>query len=436
MLMASEVVVNDDNAKRFLDEIGGWDGFEVAELRKEDQLAPDVLGMPSTRLIVVLQARAGSRKRCSRCGEPVDEIHDLTERRIRDLPIGDRDTYLIVPVARLRCPRCGPTTEAIPWVDRYQRMTKRLVEKIAKLASIAAIKHVAEWFGLSWDTVKQIDQRALERRLGPVDFQGVRRIAIDEFALHRGQTYATLVVDVDTRRVLWVGRGRAREHLRPFFTALGPAGCQALEAVVMDLAPAYVQEVRAQCPHAAIVADLFHVVARYGAEVLDRVRVDEMNRVGRAIRQGQPGASRRIQARRPFWRARWLLLSNQAHLAPPDQVRLQDLLEANQALFVVYVLKEDLKALWHIRDCDAARMAWAGWYERAMASGIAPLVHFAQRLAKSVEYVVNHARFPMHTSLVEGINNKIKVLKRVAYGYRDDAYFFLKIRAAFPGIPR
>jgi transposase len=81
-------------------------------------------------------------------------------------------------------------------------------------------------------------------------------------------------------------------------------------------------------------------------------------------------------------------------------------------------------------------MAWAGWYERAMASGIAPLVHFAQRLAKSVEYVVNHARFPMHTSLVEGINNKIKVLKRVAYGYRDDAYFFLKIRAAFPGIPR
>ena len=436
MVMVSGEAMTQEDRRRFLDEIGGWDGFEVVDLRTEDALEPDVLGMPSGRLIVMLQPRAGATKWCSRCGEPVVEIHDTAERRIRDLPIGDRDTYLIVPVARLRCPRCGPTTEAIPWVDRYQRMTTRLAEKIAKLASIAAIKHVAEWFGLSWDTVKQIDRRALERRLGPVDLRGIRRIAIDEFALHRGQAYATLVVDVDTRRVLWVGRGRAREHLRPFFTALGPAGCQALEAVVMDLAPAYVQEVRAQCPHAAIVADLFHVVARYGAEVLDRVRVDEMNRVGRAIRQGQPGAYRRIQARRPFWRARWLLLSNQAHLASADQIRLQDLLEANQALFVVYVLKEDLKALWHIRDFAAAQLAWTGWYQRAIASGITPLVRFAERLAKSVEYVVNHARFPLHTSLVEGINNKIKVLKRVAYGYRDDEYFFLKIRAAFPGIPR
>ena len=101
----------------------------------------------------------------------------------------------------------------------------------------------------------------------------------------------------------------------------------------------------------------------------------------------------------------------------------------------MYVLKEDLRELWRQRTRAAARRAWQHWYQRACESGIAALVRFANRLALSAEYIINHARHPLHTSLLEGINNKIKVMKRMAYGYRDDAYFFLKIRAAFPGIP-
>ena len=420
--------------RRFLEEVGGWEGFEVVGATTEDELEPDALGLPARRLVIELRPKADSLKRCSRCGEIVGEVHDVTPRRVRDLPIAEFDTWLIVPRARVQCPRCGPTVEDVPWLDRYQRMTKRLAEKIAALATVLPIKHVAAWFGVSWDTVRQIDQRALERRVGPIDLRGVRRIAIDEFALHKGHVYATLVVDVDTKRVLWVGRGRSGENLRPFFTLLGPDGCAALEAVVMDLSPAYVKEVRAQCPQAAIVADLFHVVARFGIDVIDRVRVDEMNRVGRAIRQGTPGYLHRAQERRPFWRARWLLLRNRQRLHPADQMRLQELLDANRALFIVYVLKDDLKELWQLRDPEAARDHWAGWYARAVTSGIKPLVRFAQRLARSIQYVFNHARFPLHTSLLEGMNNKIKVLKRMAYGYRNDDYFFLKIRAAFPGI--
>jgi transposase len=179
----------------------------------------------------------------------------------------------------------------------------------------------------------------------------------------------------------------------------------------------------------------FHVVARFGTEVIDRVRVDEMNRVGHALTRRQRGWHRRVQQRRPFWRARWLLLKNRQHLGPAEHLRLTELLDANRALFIVYVLKEDLKELWHLHDPQAARDWWEGWYQRALMSGIPPLISFARRLAKSIEYVLNHTLFPLHTSLVEGINNKIKVLKRMAYGYRDDAYFFLKIRAAFPGIP-
>ncbi len=107
------------------------------------------------------------------------------------------------------------------------------------------------------------------------------------------------------------------------------------------------------------------------------------------------------------------------------------------ASFIVYILKEeDLNELWQLRDPATARHDWEGWYQRALTSGIELLIAFAHRLRMCIQYVFNHALFPLHTSVVEGINNKIKVLKRMAYGYRDDASFFLKIRAAFPGIPR
>ena len=422
------------DAFALLGQIGRWEGFEVASVAFEDDPKPDVLGQPAGRIVITLRAIDGSPKRCSRCGTVVEEIHDVTERRVRDLPLMERDMWLILPRARLQCPKCGPTVEAVPWLDRYQRMTTRLAEKIARLAQVLPIKHVAEYFGVSWETVKQIDQRALERRLGPPDFTDVRYLAIDEFAIQRGHRYATVIVEPTTKRVLWVSRGRDRAALASFFAALGPAGCARIEAVVMDMWRPYRTEVHAHCPQAAIVYDLFHVVAKYGHEVIDRVRVDETNRLARA--QG-PADHRTRAKRRVIKGTRWLLLRNRETIASTaDRVRLEELLAANRALFRVYVLKDDLKQLWQFVDPDAARQFWHHWYRRAVASRLAPLKAFARMLATHIDGILSHCRYPLHTSLLEGINNKIKVLKRMAYGYRDEAYFFLKIRAAFPGIPR
>jgi ribosomal protein S27AE len=168
--------------------VGSWEGFDVAAVTTEEELEPDVHGVPAPRLVIELRANATAEKRCSRCGELVVEIHDTTPRRIRDLPMGEWDTWLILPRARLRCPRCGPTVEAIPWLDRYQRMTKRLADRIAQLAQVTSLQATAAWFRVSWDTVKQIDHRALTARLGPIDahWDGLRVLVIDEFALHRG----------------------------------------------------------------------------------------------------------------------------------------------------------------------------------------------------------------------------------------------------------
>jgi transposase len=358
-------------------------------------------------------------------------VHDVTPREVRDLPILDAETWLILPRVRLACPRCGPTVEAVPWLDRYARMTKRFAESVARLAQVLPIKQVAEHFALSWDTVKAIDRVALAARLGPVDLTGVRQIAIDEFAIQKGHRYATSIVDPVTTKVLWVGRGRGREDIRPFFELLGPAGCAQLEAAVMDMSEAYELETRVHCPRVVIVYDLFHVVAKYGREVMDRVRVDQTNRVARATGPGRTRALRRV-----IKGTRWLLLRNRAHVTrPQDRVRLREVLAANRPLWVVYVLKDALKHLWRYRYRGAAHRAWTQWYSWAIRSRIPALVAFARRLKAKLPGILAHCQYPLHTGVLEGINNKIKVIKRMAYGFRDDAYFFLKIRAAFPGIP-
>jgi transposase len=424
--------MDDERLRKFLEQVGGWEGFEVVEITTEDTLAPDALGMPAPRLIIRLQAKADAPKRCSRCGEIVVAIHDVSDRRVRDLPIGEWDTWLIVPRARLQCPRCGPTVEAVPWLDRYQRMTKRLADKIARLAQVLPIKHVAAWFGVSWDTVKQIDQRALTARLGPLEDQwaNLRVLAIDEFALHRGHRYATVVIDPLRKRVVWIARGRDREALHGFFSALGPARCAQLEAVAVDMWAPYATEVRAHCPQARLVYDLFHVVAKYGVEVVDRVRTDETERVAKA-----DGTVPTRDRRRVIKGARWLLLRNYDRLRTRvERVRLRELLRANRALFTVYVLKDDLKQLWRFRYPGAAWRFWREWRRRALASRLPALRKFVRLLERHLEGILNHCRYPLHTGMLEGMNNKIKVIKRMAYGFRDDAYFFLKIRAAFPGI--
>ncbi len=165
------------------------------------------------------------------------------------------------------------------------------------------------------------------------------------------------------------------------------------------------------------------MVAKYGREVINRVRVDEANR----LRQDR-------RTRKVVKSARWLLLRNRENLKTAEQeVHLEELRAANRVLMTIYVFKEDLKHLWRYRHAGYARRFWEGWYEQAMESGIAPLMQFARRLKPYLKGILAHCRHLLHTSVLEGINNRIKVIKRMAYGFRDTEYLFLKIRATFPG---
>ena len=378
---------------------------------------------PSAEVWIELVPRRKSQLVCSGCGRKSRHVHETVERWIRDLPILDASTHLLVHRRRVKCRWCGPKLEALPWIGRYERVTKRLAESVVRMCAILPLKHVAEYFDLDRKTVKAIDKKHLLMTLPPIDALGVEAIVMDEFAIRKGHRYATVVADAKTCRVLWVGRGRGRRDVRPFFQLLGKEGCASLKAVAMDMSAAYELEVYKHCPNAQVVYDLFHVVLKYGREVIDRVRVDEANRLRR-----DP------QARHVIKGSRWLLLRNRDNIREPkDQVRLQELLQANKALCTAYVLKDDLKHLWSFRQSHEAMLFWKHWYRRAVRSRIQPLVHFAKRIKEYLHGILAHCLWPLHTSVIEGINNKIKLIKRMAYGFRDDEYFFLKIRAAFPG---
>ena len=398
-----------------IEALGGWEGYSIESIDADREE-----GNAFVRIDLV--PLPGVARRCSGCGRMVSKVHDVTFRWVRDVTILDAETWLWLGRVRVACPHCGPKLEALDWLAPYSRLTRRMAENVVRLCQVLPIKHVAEYLHLTWDTVKATDKAYLEENLGPVDLSGVEQIVMDEFAIHKGHRYATVIVDASNKRVLWVGRGNGREDIRPFFETLGSEGRQRLKAVAMDMNGAYEEEVRYQCPLVEIVFDLFHVVAKYGREVVDRVRLDEADR----LRDDKP-------ARKVIKGARWLLLRNRENVKREDRIKLDELLQANRKLTTVYVLKDDLKHLWDYVYEGSARRFWEQWYSRAMHSRIEPLKKFARRLKEYLPGILAHCRWPLHTSLLEGINNKIKVIKRMAYGYRDDDYFFLKIRAAFPG---
>ncbi|TCL15172.1 ISL3 family transposase, partial [Azotobacter chroococcum] len=374
-----------------------WPGYDV------------VAGSHSAEntLTLTLEPRASEPPCCDRCHQPSPLVHDRRIRLIRDRDLLDLRVQLHLPVRRVDCLTCGRVTEHIPWLAPASRLTRRLCAWIESLLQLLPISHVSRLTGLHWHTLKALDKRRLQAAFGTLEPGDVRRLVMDEFALHKGHRYATVIMDAERTRVLWVGRGNSRQAIRPFFELLGER-CRHIEAVAMDMNTAFDLEVRQHCPQAEVVYDLFHVVARYGRDVIDRIRVDQAN----ALRHDKP-------ARQVLKQSRWLLLRNRENLKEDHAVRLQELLAANQPLATVYVLKDALKEVWYAPSVREGWRRWRAWLRHARESGLAPLQRFARNLQHYARGILASARFHMHTSLLEGVNNRIKVIKRMAYGFRD-----------------
>jgi transposase len=359
---------------------------------------------------------------CSACGCRLGRVHARATRWVRDLKLAEHEVLLEVPHRRCYCRTCQRTrAEALDFVARFARVTTRLARFVAELCKVLSVTDVARHLRLDWKLVKRCDRAALEAEFGETKTGGLRLLAVDEIAIKKGHRYMTVVLDYETGRVVWLGEGRKTETLAGFFKHMTAQERAQVEAVAMDMWRPFEQAVRENLPNARIIYDLFHVVATYSREVLDPVRTA-------AYRQAADSEERRF-----IKGSRFVLYKNEENLTPAQRPRLHDLLRVNEDIATAYLLKDALKEIWRTRRPWAARRALRRWCELATESGLKPLIRFADKLLRHARGIIAHAVYPIHTSRLEGINNRIKVLKRVAYGFHDPVYFSLKVKQAFPG---
>jgi len=286
---------------------------------------------------------------------------------------------------------------------------------VLDLVPCMTIEDIAHNLSMSWNTIKNIEKVYLKRHFSKPDLSRVRRIAIDEFAVAKGHEYMTVVLDLDTTRVLYVGNGRSQDSLRKFWRRVKKKNIK-IEAVAMDMWPAYISSVMENCPGADIVYDRFHIVKMLNFK-LDELRRDLYRE------------EKELNKRDVLKGTRWLLLRNNDNLTERAKGRLEEALKINQPLASAYYLKEELKLLWMQESLEKALIFLESWVSKAYETGLAKLREFANTLMTHRTGIINWYKHYISTGPLEGLNNKIKVLKRKAYGYRDHEFFKLKIYA-------
>ena len=375
----------------------------------------------SRSALVRLEPDERYRPLCHACAQPARTVHSHSRKFVRDLAFGGFSMMLQVEHRKVWCDHCeGVRVEELEFVDPYQRVTRRLAAYAVQLCRAGlSVAAVADHLELDPKTVKALDKAALEAEVGKTSYAGLRRLAIDEIAVKKGHHYMTVVLDYDTGRVVWMGRGRRMATLDEFFRQMPPTVRNCIEAVALDMWEPYIQCVQRWCQNADIVFDLFHVVKAFNA-VIDQIRNQEFRKADRAGRQTLKGS-------------KYLFLKNWGNLRRDQRVWLNEILEINRRLNTVYWLKDFLAHIWDYHIPGWAEGALAEWCAVAREDGHPSLVRFANKLEHYQYGIIAHCKHRLHTSLLEGVNNKIKVIKRIAYGFHDLDYFALKVKQAFPG---
>ena len=355
-------------------------------------------------------------RRCTTCRSRNVSLEGMGTTTVKTVPIGKKPVFLVLLLHVLRCKDCGVLArESRDLADPLKSYTRRFATLVLDLSKEMTITAIARYLGVGWDLVKSIIKEGLEQKLKGRSFRRVRYIAIDEIAIRKGHEYMTVVVDLETGQVLFTAEGKDHECLKPFFQRLRRAGAK-LEAVAMDMSSAYLKAVRTYWPHeVALVHDHYHVVSNMN-EVVDSVRRDEQNQ------QNEEG-------KKLIKGSRYLLLRGKEKLAemPEKQSRLDELLEVNQTLHKVYLLKEDLRQFWSQQSKEDAEDFIKQWIAEAMALKNEHVTRFARTIKKRIEGILAWYEHKITTGPLEGFNNKIKVFKRAAYGYRDPKFFGLRI---------
>jgi len=305
----------------------------------------------------------------------------------------------------------------VGFADERRSYTKAFERHVLELSRHMTIQDVARHLQIGWDAVKDIQKRYLNRKFGRVRLKHLRQLAIDEIAIGRGHRYLTVVLDLVSGAVVFVGDGKGAEALVPFWKRLKASQAK-VKAVAMDMSPAYISAVLTHLPKATIVFDHFHIIKLFNEGLSDLRRElyrEATEKLHKNVLKGM----------------RWLLLKNPENLddTHDEPKRLREALALNQPLATAYYLKEDLRRVWEQPNKSAARRILLAWIRCAETSGIAMLIKFSHTLAAHRNQILAYYDYPISTGPLEGTNTKIRVLQHQAYGFRDTQFFKLKIHA-------
>lgn len=354
---------------------------------------------------------------CSGCGAVHTSIHSRGQMRVEDEPSHGRRVFLYLEKRKCRCPNGGIHVEYLPWV--HGRFTRRFAEQINRLTAITTNSEAGWFFGLNDEVVYRIDRAILQEKaddlLAPTP--APRAISVDEVAWKKGHSYVTNVVDIDRRAVIWNHDKHGKTVLDAFYCSLTEEERAAIEVVACDGAKGFLSSSRHYAENALIVLDHFHVKS-YLSAALEDVRKQELAKAKKDKAQDELAGLLHCKQR-------FILLRNKPS-RKKTQV-LKRLEQLNEPVYKAMLLKEQFATIYEFREKRDAQPALRAWIGDALRSGLAPFRDLALKLFRKRHYVLNFFVQRITSAISEGINNKIKRLKRMAYGYRDVAYFLLKI---------
>jgi transposase len=346
-------------------------------------------------------------------------------RRLRaGLNACSRKVFVLVSARKIQCKDCGARhQESIPIAaDDKVRYTKQFRRSVEDLLQFATVQDVSKYTGMSWSTIKKIDKARLKRRSKQWSYRKLKYLAVDEIYIGKTKKYRTIVIDLETGNILFVGAGRGISGVSKYLKRVKRLSPN-ISAVAMDMSGAYHSAVTDLLPDVDVIFDRFHIIK------LMNQRIDELRR----------NEQRRMESeeKRVLKGKRYLLLRNAENLTDKQRVSLDELLNANDQLYIAYVLKEDLRQLWECGNGAEGARFLDEWIDRAMDSEIPEMKRMAKTLMRYRTGVLNYFKHEIReknekprrltTGMLEGANNKIRTMTRKSYGLRDEEYLRLKL---------
>ena len=383
----------------------GWPGYRVYQHE---------INEPAKRLrLWVRRLRRPRALICSGCGKRVRQVHDVSEREVRDLPWGEYRTTVVVEIYRVRCPECGVKIERVAQLPSKAPFSKRFEEAVGLACESGAARQVSRQFGLAPTTVRAIDLRYLERWAAQRRRPALKHMGVDEIWLGKRTKFLTVVSNLESGEPLWFGRDRTQATLDRFFREeLSRGQRRRIVAVGVDMWPAFTNSIHEWAPRCRILYDKFHVMQHANAAV-DEVRRAEFFRKGGRVRELVKGK-------------RWLLLSRWVHLNAVKRQQLNALFALNRRVFKAYLLKESLERLWTYHYEGAMVRYLQSWIDQLRWQRLPAFDKLAATLLDHLDGLLNYCRTPVRFGVVEAINGNIKALLRRGRGYTNLRYLLLK----------